>query len=54
LTPDVYSWALATTAVLKSGSTVLLAILDPVEKEQYIEQENVVLVLLTATVQPVE
>ena len=53
-TPDVYSWSVATSVVLRSGSTILLAILDPVEKEQYIGTENVVLILLTATVQPEE
>ena len=41
--PDICSWNLTTSIVLKSGSTVLLAVHDPVNVEQYTAQENVVL-----------
>jgi hypothetical protein len=52
--PDVYSWNATTSVVLRSGSTVLLAVLDPVSGEQYAGHENVLLVLLTATVNRAE
>ena len=52
--PDVYSWNATTSVVLKSGSTVLIAVLDPVANDQYQAHDNVVLVLLTAAVNRAE
>lgn len=52
--PDVYSWNLTTSVVLKSGSTVVLAVLDPVGEEKYMRQDNVLIVLLSAAVNPAE
>ena len=47
--PDIYSRNLNTSVVLKSGSTIVLAIVDPVSDEKNQAQENVVVMLLTAT-----
>jgi len=52
--PDFSTWSCATSIILKSGSTVLLATHDPVRGSQILAQENVVLVLLTATINPAE
>jgi Flp pilus assembly secretin CpaC len=52
--PDIYSWNLTTSVTLKTGTSVLLAVLDPVSDERYVAQENVVLVVLTAAVNTAE
>jgi len=52
--PDIYSWNAATSIVLRRGTTVLLGMFDPVRDGQYLAQEKVVLMLLTANVNAVE
>jgi Flp pilus assembly secretin CpaC len=47
--PDFYSWNLTTQLALKSGSSVLLAVMDPVAEGQYTAQDKVLLIVLTAT-----
>jgi len=52
--PDVYTWNITTSIVLKSGSTVLLAVHDPVKNDTYHGHETVVLMLLSATINRAE
>jgi hypothetical protein len=52
--PIFYGWSMVTSTILRSGTTVVVGLHDAVANDHYIGTENVVLVLLTATVQPVE
>ena len=49
---DAYDWQVLTSVVLQSGTTALLAILEPVMDAHYYGANDIVLVLLMATVPP--
>lgn len=48
--PEFGSYQTTTTVLLKSGQTMLLAVMDPVAEDGKLTQNNVVFVLLSATI----
>jgi len=48
--PVFFSYQTTTTVMLRSGSTMLLAVMDPVPEDGKLTQDNVVLLLLSASV----
>ena len=52
--PDIYCWSLATSLILKSGDTAVVAVLEPNHEDEKSPKDNVVLALVSASVHTID